>query len=305
MRKALIPLSILMIILGLVIEFKEEILKEINDFLYPKEEIVLGEVNQYHRKYDFNYVKNVNDFVPKNKQDLINIYYTAINAGKDHFYFYCPEEYKECIKHVKEIAYDRTLLSDINNFVHPFNGFTHIETNYDSFGEVNIEIMKNYTQEEIDIIKQKVSEIKPQIINDTLSLEQNIKNAHDYIINNSKYDIGRSEYNIKLYKSDTAYGPLIEGYGICGGYTDAMQLFLEELGVKNYKISSSTHVWNAVFINNNWYHLDLTWDDPITTSKSDVLSYDFFLIPTEKLLQIEQTEHNFDQNVYDELKKAY
>lgn len=305
MKKTIIPLGILMIILGLVIQYKQDILNEINNILYPKEEIILGEVNQYYRAYNFNYVKNIDDFTPQNKTDLINIYYTAINAGKNNFSFYCPEEYQSCIKDIKDIAHDRTLLSDLNNYVHPFNGFTHIETKYDSFGDVNIKIAKSYTQDEIDEITQKIEELKPQLINNQLSTKENIKNIHDYIIKNSIYDTNRSENNIKTYKSDIAYGPLIEGYGICGGYTDAMQLFLEEMGIKNFKISSDTHVWNAVYLNNQWYHLDLTWDDPITPGRLDILSHDFFLISTDKLLEIEKTEHNFNQEVYSELKKAY
>ena len=44
------------------------------------------------------------------------------------------------------------------------------------------------------------------------------------------------------YASDIAYGPLFEGYGICGGYTDAMELFLEKMGIESYKISSDQHV---------------------------------------------------------------
>lgn len=304
MKKTIIPLGVLMIILGLVIQYKQEILNEINNILNPQQEIILGEVNQYYRSYNFNYVKNIENFVPKNKTDIINIYYTAINAGKHNFSFYCPKEYETCINDIKDIAHDRTLLSDLNNYVHPFNGFTHIETKYDSFGSINITIVKSYTEEEISQITQKIETLKPQLINSQLSDKENIKNIHDYIINNSIYDTNRSEYNIKTYKSDIAYGPLIEGYGICGGYTDAMQLFLEEMGIKNYKISSDTHVWNAVFLDNQWYHLDLTWDDPITPDKLNILSNDFFLISTEKLLEIEKTEHNFNQEVYSELKKA-
>lgn len=107
-------------------------------------------------------------------------------------------------------------------------------------------------------------------------LQKNITLAHDYIINNSKYDTDRSDLDIVNYKSDIAYGPLLQGYGICGGYTDAMQLFLEKLGVKSYRVSSEKHIWNAVNLNDNWYNLDLTWDDPVVSDGSDALEYNFF-----------------------------
>ena len=84
-----------------------------------------------------------------------------------------------------------------------------------------------------------------------------------------------------------------------------MELILERLGIENYKISSDNHVWNAVNLNNTWYHLDLTWDDPITSNNTPVLDHSFFLINTKKLLEIETTEHQFDQDIYQELKLTY
>ena len=83
-----------------------------------------------------------------------------------------------------------------------------------------------------------------------------------------------------------------------------MQLFLEEMGIKSYKIASDQHVWNAVYLDNTWYHLDLTWDDPVTSTGENLLEHKFFFIDTPTLLSIEQTEHRFDQNIYAELKEA-
>ena len=205
---------------------------------------------------------------------------------------------------MKNLANNQELLSHINNFVHPYNGFNHIETQYDSLGKISIHVDKSYTKEEINEISKKVDEIANQLINENDSQINNIKKIHDYIINQSIYDSDRSDYNITTYKSDIAYGPLIQGYGICGGYTDAMQLFLEKLNIKNYKISSKQHVWNAVYINNQWLHLDLTWDDPVTSTGENILDHNFFLIDTNTLLTLEQTEHQFNANIYQELKEA-
>ena len=81
-----------------------------------------------------------------------------------------------------------------------------------------------------------------------------------------------------------------------------MELILERLGVVSYKVSSNNHIWNGVKLDNNWYHLDLTWDDPITPDNSNILDDSFFLINTKKLLEIEIEEHQFDQEIYPELK---
>ena len=67
----------------------------------------------------------------------------------------------------------------------------------------------------------------------------------------------------------------------------------------------------SVKLNDEWYHLDLTWDDPITNTGTDMLLYDYFLIDTNQLLELmnkeeeedKRQQHNFDLNIYEEMKK--
>lgn len=305
MRKIFV-LSLLLILIGLILNYKDTLLQYASRYYDGfKKEIVMDNVNEYYRDYDFEFVQNTENFYPNNKQELLNVYYTIINSGNTEFTFYCPGEYAECLNDVQSISNDQTLLSDINNYVHPFNSFKHVSTEYDSVGRVTLTIQKAYTQEEIDLIKTKVDILSTQLINPNDSTYNNILRVHDYIINNSKYDSDRSDRNIINYKSDIAYGPLFEGYAICGGYTDLMQLFLEKMKIKSFRVSSNQHVWNAVDFENNWLNLDLTWDDPIVDDGSiDYLEHNFFLIDTNKLHQIETTEHEFDYDRYSELKEA-
>ena len=261
--------------------------------------------NEYYRDYDFEYVQNTKNFSPTNMQELLNVYYTIINSGNTEFTFYCPSEYSQCLNDVQTISNDQTLLSDINNYVHPFNSFRHVSTEYDSIGRVTLTIEKAYSSDEIELINAKVDELYSNLVDSNDSDYNNILRVHDYIINNSKYDSDRSENNVINYKSDIAYGPLFEGYAICGGYTDLMQLFLERMNIKSFRVSSNQHIWNAVEIDNNWLNLDLTWDDPIVNDGSvDYLEHNFFLIDTFKLHQIEKTEHDFNYERYSELKEV-
>lgn len=303
--KKLAFLGVLLIILGLILGKNEKANIPINElFSPPKIKVVLGEKNAYYRNYDFSFVQNTEDFNPDCKQDLLNIYYTVINAGKNSFTFYCSKEYENCLDDVKDIANDKTTLSLINNYVHPYNGFNHIETEFDNTGKVEIIIHKSYSEDEIITIEQKLDEIQNTVLTENTTPEQKIKLIHDYIINNTKYDVQKTENtNSTLYKSEIAYGPLLQGYGICSGYTDAMQLMLERLELENFKVASTNHVWNAVKIDDTWKHLDLTWDDPILDIGLDWIIHDFYLISTEELLKLDQTEHTFDQNIYVELKQ--
>ena len=300
--KKYIVLLFLVILFGFTFAFRKPLYNLYRTYFVKEEkEVTLTASNDYTRDYDFNYVKRTDDFTPSNYQDLLNIYYTVLNSGEEEFSFYCTDEYSECINDVDSLANNQKVLSTINNFVHPFNSFRHLETSYDDYGKVTLKIEHIYSNNDIKLIEAKVEEIEKEIWSSSMSNEDKIKEVHNYIINNSKYDKDRSDNNIVKYKSDTAYGSLLEGYSLCGGYTDAMELFLEDMGIKSYKISSENHVWNAVYLNNAWYHLDLTWDDPITTDGSDILEYNFFLITTSELSELEGEQHNYDKNVYSEL----
>lgn len=302
--KRLFYLVILLVLAGAIYLNRDKIYSLANTYLSSFRTVSLGEVNQYYRDYNFEFVQNTDNFYPQNEQDILNIYYTVINAGKNSFTFYCPDEYEECLTEIQNLANDQDKLSDINNYVHPFNGFSHIETEYDSLGRVTINITKTYSEEDIDKINSEVDRLLVELTSDSYSSYDNIKNVHDYIINHTSYDTVKNTTGESDYHSNTAYGPLFEGHGICGGYTDLMQLFLEKLGIESFRVSSDKHVWNAVYYNNRWVHLDLTWDDPVANDGNNYLEYHYFLIDTHKLLSIETTEHTFNQSRYPELKEA-
>lgn len=293
-----------MIVLGIFavcLIYNDEIINYIiNNFTDIKKEASVLQNNKYASNDHYNFVRLVDNFSPTSKEDIKNIYYTVINSGMTDFTFYCDNEYQDCIKDIDYISNDRNLLSNINNFVPVYNSFTDITTEFDSLGKVTIHITHAYTEEEIEAIKNKIQEIENEIITDDMTDENKIKVIHDYIINHTKYDVERSDNKVTKYKSNTAYGALIENYAICGGYADSMKLFLDEFNIPNYKISSENHIWNLVYINDRWYHLDLTWDDPVTTDGKDVLEYDYFLITSEELKAMETDQHVYDKNIYAE-----
>ena len=132
-----------------------------------------------------------------------------------------------------------------------------------------------------------------------MTTEEKIKKIHDYIIDSTKYDTLKTD-NIydNTYKSNTAYGVLIQGYGICSGYADTISIFLNELDIENYKISNDTHIWNLVYINGIWTHLDSTWDDPISDKNLNRDTY--FLISYDELTSLNDNTHKFNKNIYSE-----
>lgn len=291
---------VLSLLLIVIVIYNDKLSDYLCNTLINKPIIVNTKPNEYKKNYDFRYVKNSDDFVPYGYHDLINLIYTVFNNGYDTFTFYCPSEYKDCTEDIKMISKDDEILTDINNYVHPFNNFSNLTTIIDSSGQITMNITHVYTNEQITKIKEKVKIIENEIYDKDDDLVDKLKKAHDYIINNSSYDMDRKNKNSTKYASNIAYGPLFEGKAICSGYADAMAIFITNLGIKNYKVASNTHVWNAVYIDNEWLHIDVTWDEQIDVMGKESLIHKFFLINSDNLKKYATTDHEFNESVYRE-----
>ena len=298
----------LLLILLLLFIYNKQIVNYIMINIVYRDEILEKEANEYYKGEDYNFVKITNNYYPNNRQDILNLLYTGLERGYSELIFYCSSEYTNCIDEVDEIALDQSILSYVNNYVTTYNSYAKIYVNFNSFGRVYVKIDKMYTDEEINEINEKIDEIYNKIINDSMTDEEKIKAVHDYLLENTTYDeetaneVRSSGNTFILNSSNTAYGPLFTGKSICGGYTDAMALFLDKMGLQNIKVSSDNHIWNAVYIDGVWKHLDLTWDDPVVVNGDDVVTYDYFLISTEELKKLNDGKHNFDESIFNELK---
>ena len=195
-------------------------------FIQKDTQITLEEKNEYFKNDTYQFVKNTDNFIPLSKGDIKNIFYTIVNSGWKKFTFYCPSEYTECLNDVKDMSQNQDLLTHLNNYVHPFNGFSNVKTIISETREITVFIDYFYTEDEIKAINDKVDEILKKQVNNSMSIEDKIKAIHDYVINTTKYDVSRNNDGKSPYHSYTAYGPLLEGYATCNGYTDAMALFL-------------------------------------------------------------------------------
>ncbi len=295
---------ILIIILVFSYLFQKEITHYIAVNYIYKYQINERNPNKYKLNYNFFYLNETTDFIPKNKTDLKNILFTILNNGYDEFGFYCDFSYKDCIMDIQNISNDNEFLSSLNNFVHPFNIFDTIYINYNDLGKINIEFDKLYKPNEINTLNIIVDELYNKLITNDMSLKEKIKVIHDYIINKTTYDsehalsiLSSNKDYVPLYQSHKAVGPLLQQKAICGGYSDAMALFLNKMKIPNLRISNEKHIWNLVKLDNNWYHLDLTWDDPV--ADEDMIIYEYFLITNEQIKKI-NNNHHFDTSIYRE-----
>jgi hypothetical protein len=100
-----------------------------------------------------------------------------------------------------------------------------------------------------------------------------VKKIHDFIINYAKYDT--------THQKSSAYDILINKTAVCEGYTLAAYRMFKDAGLESKIIigygKGEAHSWNLVRVDGKWYNIDLTWDDPISSTGKQILRYDYFL----------------------------
>ncbi len=90
--------------------------------------------------------------------------------------------------------------------------------------------------------------------------------VHDYLTVYCEYDNDRLEAGTLPDISHTAYGSLVNRMAVCDGYADAFTYIMKDrFGVDCTVVSSGemAHAWNMISIDGKWYHVDVTWDDPV------------------------------------------
>lgn len=266
----------------------------IKNMFTPKKVSIPSTISN-NRNFDFLTVEPTKDFEPKNMDDLKKLYYTVLNNGWTDFTFYCPDEYTDCFDDVLLLADNNEYINVINNYVSTFNQYLKYNTSISQLGEIKLTIEKLYTNEEILVLKMKISEIlKSFNINKDNIKVQDIMRIHNYILNLLTYDEEYKNTDLRS-TSATAYGALNTKKAICSGYTDLFALFLDELNIPNFKVSSENHIWNAIYFGDKWRHIDVTWDDDEINKNNN---YNFFMISTDELLSKDSEEHNFNKELY-------
>lgn len=254
--------------------------------------------NDYFIEDNFDYVDNANDAILTSKNDVINTIYFLINSGTTYSERYCSKDYENCFNDINELSSDVELLTNLNNYVHPYNSFDNISFSFNN-EVVQIKIEHIYSEDDIITLNKIVDEFINNNITNSMGTKEKIRIIHDYIINNADYDILKTKNkDDNTYRSSTAYGVLLQGYGICSGYSDAMAIFLDKLNIINYKISNDQHIWNLVYLDGEWLHLDLTWDDPI--SDSNITRDNYFLISTKNLETLDDGVHYYNKSIFTE-----
>ena len=134
--------------------------------------------------------------------------------------------------------------------------------------------------ERYDALKYNLGLIFEQI--DNKNTYEKLLYVHDYLVYNSKYD--------ETYSLYSAYDILVNGTGVCQAYTEAYELVLMLCDIPCARSTSEAmnHIWNLVQVDGKWYHVDVTWDDPLPDRGSGWTRYEHFLLNDAEM---EAAEH--------------
>lgn len=80
---------------------------------------------------------------------------------------------------------------------------------------------------------------------------------HDYICTHFEYDLDYENYDIHVMLRDKK--------GVCQAYSLLYDELLQRVGIDSRPVISNSlnHRWNEILIDGKWYHVDVTWDDPV------------------------------------------
>lgn len=134
----------------------------------------------------------------------------------------------------------------------------------------------------IALFNKKIDEIV-SAVGKNLSEYEREKTVHDKVLENCVYKKG-VESSKDGWQYFSAYGTLVTGEAVCEGYAKSLQIILPKIGIPCLTVRGESngvlHMWNVVELNNEWYHLDPTWND---NDKDGKIIYEYFNLSTETI----------------------
>lgn len=163
---------------------------------------------------------------------------------------------------------------------------TTYEVYIDSGKEANYLTEECNTKQQVLMYENRIEEEANKILSQVEkgTKYQKILMIHDYLVNNVSFEETLSKNNIY-----NMYGTLVNKEAVCEGYAKAFKYLMDKIGVEcvivigtatNSKGETENHAWNYVNLDNKWYAVDTTWDDPIVIGHGYVgndVKYKYFL----------------------------
>lgn len=185
-------------------------------------------------------------------------------------------------------AYYYAIANDIELF-YVESTFSYV---YDVRTGVVVKLIPKYSLENYEAKKNALqNEINKalSVVDDCMSDVEKALAIHDYLAILAEYDHENLLSNTIPDDSYKGYGILVNHVGVCQGYAGAYAYLMKKLGIECFVVSSEAmnHAWNMIYINGNYYHVDVTYDDPVVDQFGRVCHNNFLVSDTKMLNELE------------------
>ncbi len=142
-----------------------------------------------------------------------------------------------------------------------------------------------------------------EVITDDMSADEKESAIHDWMIKWGDYDpaaLNGHTGETPDPDHDNPYGFLVGRKGICLGYASTFQLFMDMLDIPCITVLGHSwngereHAWNMVQLDEDWYCVDVTWDDPV--SEKPVAASTAHLYYNVTSAYMRDTDHQWDES---------
>ncbi|MBO5476978.1 MAG: hypothetical protein J6A15_04435 [Clostridia bacterium] len=224
----------------------------------------------------------------------------------------------------------------IEAFINDHPEVFYLQSQYSSYVVSNFEgnigyVKLNYTEEDTNVINQKIELMKEKI----QEYLKEVEGMSDYekevaIHDKLAYTVTYSDLVELPRKYHTVEGTLLEGIGVCDGFTKSLQLIYDAVGIDSIivlgTLDNNPHAWNLVKLDNEWYNVDITSSRSIY-GETGIINHAYFNLTTEKMKRVatfdnediipeanstkyDYYEHNGyildeTQDIYDQLNSVY
>jgi hypothetical protein len=154
---------------------------------------------------------------------------------------------------------------------------------------LNEPLILKLSDRELQTYGQAVSVLGEVILPDMTDYEKELA-IHDYIVDNCVYDLDNLAAGTVSDDMREPYGVLVRKVAICSGYSTTFKMFMDMLGIECDIISGigngaeygGDHAWNRVKLGDDYYLVDVTWDDPVGTNNDGrAVSHTYFNVTDE------------------------
>ena len=135
---------------------------------------------------------------------------------------------------------------------------------------------------------------------------EKLRYINNYLVDHCDYVPEAIDDPDRYHTSFTSFGCLIEGKAVCEGYTNSVQMLCELLDIPCMKVTGTAyggdHIWNAVYLNDKWWMLDVTFNDPMGDAASRD-RWNYFLLDMDTFAA--KGTHEYDSYGFEMSKEIY